>query len=734
MALLRPPWPGLAACLLVATSACPAAEPADTPPAPLASTPMTPPAPEATAEAADTPERVPVTVSGLGWLMNLQMKAMLRQAQPKGPGPSTHGADTIEDGAFLLLHHARNLGYLDATVAAEIHQADGQVLQASWPSSIHADPLPRLLSAQRVDYRVEVGVRYFYETLTFRGLTALDDETARRYFIRTDALLATRALRRFSEGEFSRALDALRTTLLNQGYATAKVTAEPLQFDRVTGAVGATVLVEQGPVHRIRQIHIRIRESAEGPVLEEETRQPGGWLLSRTTREDLEQELLARWYHEGYPDASARIDSSDPAPNPAGDIEVDLQAEVVRGQRIRLGTIRFTGPGADAIDPAKQQARLEGPWLDRLAIDEARARIARQGGIRFIEVRYEDSPDVPGARDPVFDLEPARKLSVDALAGFRSYELLYGGLDVTRRGLFNLGHSVNLRAVQSFKATEATATYSIPDAFLDNLTVFAQLDLLLREELSFRREEYRSGAGVRRVFEETGHQAGLRYNYELLKALEAPSILPGRTISEDQQRVSSIVLDWWYDRRDSAVTPRRGFDAGVSLEVAAPQLGGDARYLRPEVRASGHFPLRHGRFLHTSVRYSLITDPGNEGLMPFNKRFFPGGDDSVRGYLRGEAAPLNGAGELIGAESALVWNLELEQLLTPSWSVVAFVDGVAETANLDDALVDDVLWSVGLGLRWNTVIGPVRLEYGYNLNPRDHDPVGTVQFSIGFPF
>jgi len=127
-------------------------------------------------------------------------------------------------------------------------------------------------------------------------------------------------------------------------------------------------------------------------------------------------------------------------------------------------------------------------------------------------------------------------------------------------------------------------------------------------------------------------------------------------------------------------------------------------------------------------------DPSNDGLIPFNKRIFPGGEDSVRGYQRGEAGPRNASGDVIGAEAALVWMLELEQLLTSTWSVVGFVDGVAQSAEIEQPLWSEVLWSVGAGLRWNSFIGPVRLEYGYNLNRRQGDPFGTLHFSVGFPF
>ena len=132
--------------------------------------------------------------------------------------------------------------------------------------------------------------------------------------------------------------------------------------------------------------------------------------------------------------------------------------------------------------------------------------------------------------------------------------------------------------------------------------------------------------------------------------------------------------------------------------------------------------------------HSVVSSPDRTTLLPFNKRFFPGGENSVRGYQRGGASPLDAAGDQLGAESALQWNLELEQRLTRSISIVGFVDGVGITPVIESYPFDEVLWSVGGGIRWNTLIGPVRLEYGHNLNPRAPDPEGTLHFSIGFPF
>jgi outer membrane protein assembly factor BamA len=582
---------------------------------------------------------------------------------------------------------------------------------------------------------VESGIRYFYEQLTFRGLTVIDMDHARSFFVRTHGLLKTRALLRFSHSEFKQALGNLENELKSLGYADAEVTAANLDLNDRTGEVRAIVQVEQGALHRIREVNVTVRESADGSVVRESTMRGEGRIFSRLIMDDIEQELLVDWFHEGYPDATATLREESQTTTEAGIILVDLRAEVTRGPRIKLGEIRFEGPiRPRRVAALERRVDLEGPWLDRLDVDDARARLARLGGFRFINVKYEAATNETAVRDAVFEVEPGRRLSVDLLAGFRSYELLYGGVDVVRRNLFGLGHSAELKLVQSFKSSEGYVSYSIPDAFAKDVTIFALAEALRREEVSFRREEFRTSIGVRRVFEGTGHQIGIRYNYELLRAVGAPTTTSGPAASDRQPDVASLTLDWSLDRRDSPVAPRSGYHVAAALEFAQPEFGGEARFLRPDIDASAHLPLGGGRYLHAGIRYLLVDDPGRDNLVPFNKRIFSGGEDSVRGYQRGEAAPRNAAGEEIGAESALVWNLEFEQLLTPSWSVVAFADGVAQTADIAEFPWDEVLWSVGAGLRWNTAIGPVRFEYGYNLNRRVADPAGTFHFSVGFPF
>ena len=81
-----------------------------------------------------------------------------------------------------------------------------------------------------------------------------------------------------------------------------------------------------------------------------------------------------------------------------------------------------------------------------------------------------------------------------------------------------------------------------------------------------------------------------------------------------------------------------------------------------------------------------------------------------------------------------MFNVELEQAVRTRWSLVVFYDLLGSSARLADYPAQEWLHSLGAGVRYRTPVGPVRLEYGRNLNPRAGDPGGTLHFSIGFPF
>src|SRR6185437_10583372 len=144
----------------------------------------------------------------------------------------------------------------------------------------------------------------------------------------------------------------------------------------------------------------------------------------------------------------------------------------------------------------------------------------------------------------------------------------------------------------------------------------------------------------------------------------------------------------------------------ANVEVANDNLGGSANFQRMELGGSYHIPLNDSEWVHLGLRHGFVVTSGStSNNLPFTRRFFPGGADSVRGYQEGEASPRNAEGQIVGAETYTSCNVEFEQGITPKWSVVGFFDGVEFAERLDDYPGNAHLFSVGGGIRWRTIIG-----------------------------
>ena len=176
-----------------------------------------------------------------------------------------------------------------------------------------------------------------------------------------------------------------------------------------------------------------------------------------------------------------------------------------------------------------------------------------------------------------------------------------------------------------------------------------------------------------------------------------------------EARSAAFVIDLNRDGRDNPVLPRRGLKLFTRMEFATASLGGDVDYQRLLLGASYHLDLKGGRLIHLGVTHGVsFTLGGTDEQLPFNKRFFPGGENSVRGYQEGKASPLDGNGDQLGAETYTQMNLEFEQLITKSWSVVTFFDAVGFAQERADFPWDEAVYSVGGGLRWYEAVFGLR--------------------------
>lgn len=672
------------------------------------------------------PEPAELSVRGLGWWDNREQRIALERVLGEERGP-VMGASTVEDAVFIIVSALTREGFLEPAVKARLTLVDGRTDTFTFDSSLET-LLPRSLKIKAVRFEVETGVRSVIDAVTFTGLAAIKENAARGYFRPSDVPLVGAEARAYSPGRLRRSEDDLQDALRQKGYAEVVVKASVVTENRRTGRVDVAVDVREGPRWIVKAVQVE----GAGDV----DVNPGKFRLKKPWsyhwQQDAAEQVRRAFYKRGYADVTIHVEPKAARPiDGVRDVAVTIQ--VTPGPAVQVGEVRFEGNTNTRESILLRRVRAkEGDPLNPLVMEHSRYRLARLGVFERVDVRYE--PEMGGVRDPVFTVRELPRWDASLLLGYGSYEQLRGGVELQQTNLFGRAHQSRLLLVQSIKSTRGEYNYSVPELFGESVDGTARLFGLRREEEAFEREEYGGTVGLRRRISWIKADGRIGYTYQSLS--NQNNALTTSEVDEENVRVASIDLGLTQERRDNPLRPRRGYRWFAQAELASESLGGEVDYQAFEAGVSYHTSWGRSRWIHVGFTHGAITTLGAPAgqLIPVNRRFYPGGDTSIRGYQKDEAAPRGPDGRFIGAETYMLLNVEIEQALTNTWSLVLFGDALGQAAELEDYPFDERLYSVGLGIRYQTIVGPVRLEYGRNLNPREGDPSGTLHFSVGFPF
>ncbi len=674
----------------------------------------------------EEPRPAEITIDGLGFWENRAQRASLNRLLGSERGPSMD-ANAIEDAVFLLVSALTDQGYLDPQIRVTVHPHTGDERRVFDFDSRLTTLLPRPLTGRKVDFDVRRGVRSTVNDVRFTGLRLMGIEEAASFFKPGDSLWQSPATRAYSPARLRSAADNFQDALRLLGYADATVRAS-VERTAPDGATDLHVEVVEGSQSWVRMLTVA---GLEGTAVKFD---PAKWSDRPWTllwQQDVGEAIRSAAVREGYPDVTIAF-ARQAAPAQGRTLPLTVVATVQPGERVRLREVRFEGNEHTRESVLKRRVRLAvGKPLDLLAVERGRMRLSGLGVFSRVGTEYE--PETGTERSVVFKVAELPRWETSLLFGYGSYEQFRGGIEWRQSNLFGRAHQSRLLLVQSMKSTRADYQYTVPELFGETLDGTARLFGLRREETSFVREEYGTNVALRKRLGR-GMEGRIGYTYQALR--NQRNELTTREVDDRLVKVGSVEAGVTQDRRDNPLRPRRGYRWFSQIEAASKRLGGEVDYQIYEIGGSYHTAWGRGRWLHFGLAHGAITTLGsqNDRNLPVNKRFFPGGESNMRGYQRGEAAPRGADGRFVGAKSHVTLNAEVEQSLTGNWSVVCFFDAVGTAVSLADYPMSEELYAFGLGLRYQTLVGPVRVEYGRNLRPRDGDPSGTLHFSVGFPF
>lgn len=206
--------------------------------------------------------------------------------------------------------------------------------------------------------------------------------------------------------------------------------------------------------------------------------------------------------------------------------------------------------------------------------------------------------------------------------------------------------------------------------------------------------------------------------------------------SLDIHTTRSVSIGLSQDTRDDYYNPAHGWYNKASVEYAGGLLSGDSAFVKLEGRASYYHPIWKAIIGHVNGGIGYVTE-GSSGKLPIYEKFFLGGMDSVRGFKYGDVSPIDPeTGDRIGGEYMGFAQLETIFPLLKNMGLngVCFLD-MGNVWEKDSAYdLGDLRKSVGLGVRWLSPMGPLSIEWGYNIDKEEGDDTSNWEFRMGGNF
>jgi outer membrane protein assembly factor BamA len=545
----------------------------------------------------------------------------------------------------------------------------------------------------------------------------------------------------------------LQQTMATVGYSEAQILSRVLSED------GSTLMVEVEPGPRRHLAAVRI--VGVDPELKEEldsirALQPGDPV--RTGQIAYTSFLMEDHLRDkGFANAAVQTRIEMAASGNEG--EFDLYFDVEVGREHRIGEIQTEGLSNSSPAWVKKVSRLEpGDLLTPSEVSEARRRLARTGIFQRIAVRREETSDEEGTSifTPItFDLEEHARYRVTY--GVRAESTREAGVvaDISDLNFLGRGQTLGLRLIYATLERNARLYWSIPRIRQTNKNLEFFLEARREEQVpvvTTDGDEDRDDetgvevenviAKIQEAWAQITFPAGRRSVHRLYTVYKR-SVTKDPTKPEDVETTVLSPYSGWQVSFDTGErsffetsTEKVTFFLGSDLSFASENLGSDYTgygwfgQIKPQVPLvkMGKSALVWVHNYRTGLR-----EAQDDEELPFFDRLFAGGEFSVRGYPTNSLGPLSDEGIPLGGEAMFVTNQELR---FPIWSLVsgvAFFDAGNVWATRED--VDSTLFtSIGAGLRADSPIGPLRLDFAYPLDRREGDPEYKIYFGLGQTF
>ncbi|HYA12002.1 MAG TPA: outer membrane protein assembly factor BamA [Thermodesulfovibrionales bacterium] len=407
---------------------------------------------------------------------------------------------------------------------------------------------------------------------------------------------------------------------------------------------------------------------------------------------------------------------------------VEVHLKIDEGDRYKIGKIEISGNIKTRDKVIRREVRLdEGDIFNSKLLKRSYERINNLNFFETVDIIPKPQPE-----EKLVDLDikvkerPTGMLSIGG--GYSSVDKLIGMVDLTQGNLFGRGQLLKIRGEFGGRTTYYELTFKDP-WFMDKPIAFsASIYKSLRDYIQYSKKATGFGFSFGKDFSEYV-KGEVEYNFEDATiynvSKDASIVITDQKGTNTTSRITPFLVR---DSRDNYLDPSKGSRNSIYLTYAG--IGGTNNFVKSEIDSAWFFPLGKTAFMLRG-RFGYAAGIWGKEL-PLYERFYIGGIYTIRGLGWGEAGPRDPkTGDPIGGTTELIFNAEY---IFPIVSELRFKGVVFfDTGNSYDSFdkFGSLRYTTGAGIRWISPMGPIRVEWGYNLNKRKDEKSSRIEFTFG---
>jgi outer membrane protein insertion porin family len=618
----------------------------------------------------------------------------------------------INNGVAAIKALYKEKGYYNTTVTAQI----------SYPDEKHAE----------LRYIVVEGDKIFIKEIKFIGNKSFEGDDLEGVIESS----AKNWLSWLTEGGLMKqqmlAQDVARLGSFynNQGFLEVKI-GDP-KVDQDEGWLYITFTIEEGPRYRVGTV------SFDGDLIEDKqmlrsllTIQDQEFINRQILREDVLK--LTDFYSENgfaFADIRPKMKKSS-----SGD-RVDIMIEIDKGDLVYIQRIVIKGNSRTRDNVIRRELNIaEGGVFDSKALRVSSQRLQRLDFFEEVNIVPEPAMD-PSKMNVTVNIKEKSTGQFSIGAGYSSVDSFMLMGEISENNFLGRGDRLSFAANVSGASNRFNLGYTNPHLRDSQLSAGVDLFNWFREYDDYDKDS--QGGALRfgyPLFERWRGYGSYSYTDTELSNV-SPFASQIIIDSMDINVTSALKFGMVRDTRDRRTGASSGSENSITVKYAGGPLGGDAEFTRLEGHSSWYFPLPWTTVFHFKAAAGQVWE-NVDGKLPVYERFYLGGINTIRGYEYASASPIDPeTGDRIGGDKMWYTNIEYVFPIAPEAGIrgVIFFDAGKVFADGEEWNIDSYSKAAGVEFRWLSPMGPLRLVWGYNLDPEPDEDQSVWDFSMGGSF